>query len=709
MSRAAALRFPQTLLMICGILAAGAHAAPHRSGFGEEEEQRLAEIARAVTIHRDTYGVPHVYAETDAQCVFGFLYARAEDEFLRIERQVISHTARSAEAYGEAGMISDRIMLAFEIPRRGREGYESSPWEVKALCQGAADGLNWFLINNPDVTPVLIDRFEPWHFIATEFGMNLAGLSLGEGQRLLQGGQGTPGQQRSRDGSNVWAIAPERTRDGKTLFFSNPHIPLGELYEGHLHSEQGWNVSGGNAYGGGLFPWFGHNESLAWSLTVNYVDFMDVYAEAFDDPDDPNRYRHGDGWRDATVWNETIKVKTDAGLVDHQLELRKTHHGPVLLQKDGEWLSVGIAGMENCGMTAQFYAISRAADVYQAREAISGLDLVFHNIMFADRDGNLLYVYNGAVPRRDPSHDWLNILDGSDPTTDWDGYHEIDELPQVLNPESGWMQNCNSSPFTTSSTDNPLREDFPSYLANDNDDPRVSMSHTILGRDEPFTFESLATAAFDNRVHQADIWIPRLLEQAKADDQAAELAEVVAELEAWDRTLALDSVGATMFMLWFEQSMQTIFNNRDAPLLGALRRTIGRLESDFGTWRVAWGEINRHQVLDARSGQTYSDDRESWPCVGGNALAGVPFCFLARYGEGTKRRYGYHGHSYVGVFELGDTVRARSILPYGISHDPTSPHYADQAPLYARGEMKPAWFELSEIQANLERSYHPGE
>ncbi|MBI4878632.1 MAG: penicillin acylase family protein [Planctomycetes bacterium] len=712
-----ATRFLLVLLLLSGCSPLAPQAALARRGAAEEERARLEARSQAVTIHRDEYGVPHVYADTDANAVFGYVYARAEDEFERMEQSLLGLLGRSAEVTGEAGVASDRVVLALEIPRRARETYAALPPDVRALCDAGADALNFYLLKHPETKRLLLDRFEPWYFIADNYSFNVAMLVMPEGQRLLGRGQegqesekrAPPADERAQDGSNMWAIGPQKSASGKAMLFINPHIPLHELYEGHLHSDAGWDFAGGNAYGGGLFPIIGHNEHLGWSFTVNYVDILDVYAETFDHPDDPDSYRYGDGWRKATVWKETVKVKTEGGFEERALTLKKTHHGPILGEKDGRQLAVRIARMEENNMLRQLYAMSRARNVEEFKQAASLLGIVFHNLMCADSAGNIYYVYNAAIPRRDPSFAWGEVLDGSDSATEWQGYHSLDELPQVQNPECGWMQNCNSSPFVTAADTNPRREDFPSYMATDPSDPRVAMSRSILSGKETFTFEEWARAAFDTHVHEADHWVERIVLACEKSD--GRLAEATALLAEWDRSISLDSTAATLFLLWFESLAAQLLAGEpaDEKIREGLEAVLALLEGRFGAWRVPWGDINRHQRRDLRSGEAFSDERASWPCLGGHGVAGVCFCFLAKTPEGCKRRYGFHGHSFVSVVEFGDTVRALSIVPFGVSRDPASPHYADQAPLYARGEFKPAWFELEEIQAHLERSYHPGE
>ena len=674
-----------------------------------------AKLARTVTIYRDTYGVPHVFGRTDAATAFGFAYAQSEDNFWRVEENFIHALGRASEVYGEKNLDDDRLNRALEIPKLAREEYARLDNHMRSICDSFAAGFNYYLERHPEVRPRLLTKIEPWYTLAfIRYNYYQNGFAR---DRIFRRTQlqtaAIDSDLREHTGSNGWVIGPAKSATGHAMLFINPHLPFfgsGQVYEGHVHSDEGWNFTGYTRFGF-PFPYVGHNENGGWVSTDNAADLTDVYLETFDDPARPLAYKYGNGYRLATERVEEVRVKTATGFETRKFTMRKTHHGPILGARDGKMLALRMAKHGSDGWLREWYDMTRATSLAAMKRAMTPLNMLFGNVMYADRQGNTWYLYNGAIPKRDPRFDWTKPVDGSDPATEWQGYHTIDELPQLTNPKTGWMQNCNTTPFLLTSEGNPDPKQFPKYMVQEGDNPRGAISREILVSKPKFTFAEWTRFAFDTRVMNAGKRLPELIAALKKDLDSqmqsgdARLREVYDELVRWDRRSTNDSAAMTIFSLWHDR----VSNDGKVDPLAALKEVVSTLQRDFGTWKVAWGEISRLQRIDESKGEEFQDVRASIPAPGVNGNDGAVFTLYAAPMRNQKRRYGVAGGSYVSVVEFAPRVRAFSVHTFGASGDPKNKHYMDQAVLYARGEFKPAWITLEDIRANLEAAYHPGE
>jgi penicillin amidase len=689
-------------------------AVANAQNAGTKTTDPLAKLARTVTIYRDTYGVPHVFGRTDASTAFGFAYAQAEDNFWRVEENFIYALGRASELYGEKTLDEDRLNHALEIPRLAREEYARLDAHMRSLCDAFAAGFNYYLAHHSDVHPRLLTKIEPWYtlaFIRYNYYQNgfahdpsLRGIGLQTAA--------IDNDLKEQTGSNGWVIGPSKSASGYALLFINPHLPFfgsGQVYEGHVHSDEGWNFTGYTRFGF-PFPYVGHNENGGWVSTDNAADLEDVYFETFDDPARPLAYKYGSGYRLASEHIEEIRVKTGSGLETRKFTMRKTHHGPIVAAREGKLFAIRMSKFESDGWLREWYDMTRATSLAALKRAMTPLNMLFGNVMYADRQGNTWYLYNGAVPKRDPRFDWTKPVDGSDPATEWDGYHTIDELPQLTNPKTGWMQNCNTTPFLLTSEGNPDPKQFPKYMVQEGDNPRGAISREILSSKTTFTFVEWSQVAFDTRVMSAGKRLPELLgvlkqHLDKSSSSDSPLRGVYDELVRWDQRSANESVAMTLFSLWHDR----VSRDRVKDPLAALQEVIDSLQRDFGTWKVAWGELNRLQRPDESKAEDFQDSRPSLAVSGVNGNDGAVFTFYAAPMQGQKRRYGVAGGTYISVVEFAPKVRAMSVHTFGASGDPKSRHYTDQSALYARGEFKPAWLTLQDIQAHLEVAYLPGE
>lgn len=687
-------------------------------------------LAESVTIHRDEWGVPHIEGPTDASISFGLAYAQAEDYFWQVEDTYVASLGRYAELYGEAGVDKDLLNRSFEIAPQAKADYAKLDPELQAICAGYTAGLNHYLAKHPDFKPRLITHFEPWNVLAyeryvlLEFLFGKTHAPKGNVKKIAE-------EIKAATGSNVWAIGPSRTKSRKAMLFANPHQPwfgYGQFYEAHVKSGEGLNFSGSCFFGGPLLT-IGHNEHLGWSHTVNEPDVGDVWLETFDDPANPLSYKYGDGHRQATQWQETIRIKQPTGFQDRVVTLRKTHHGPLVgKQADGRYLAVKIARLSEGSRMRQALKMAKSKNFGEWKNAMASLDLQMFNTCYADKEGNIFYVFNGAIPKRDPSFDWTKPVDGSDPRTEWQGLHTFDELPQILNPASGYLQNCNSTPFITTDEGNPAIGDYPAYMVEDrfDDKRRAKVSRMLLRDMHDITFDKWKEACWDTTLYWPLVHLPALAIELQALHKtdaalAAKVQPYFDHLTTWDCKSTIDSTPTTLCYLWYEElygrgypveTLKPEFVDRPAAKFQALATAAGKLQAFYGNWKVKWGDISRiqrHANFADAAQVPFSDSLPSLPCAGVPGPLGVVFnTYYAPPSAAHKKQYGAVGGSFIGAYEFGDKVEAATILQFGESSDPKSPHFMDQAELYSKRQFKPGWFEWNDVVAHAKRSYHPG-
>jgi len=705
--------------------------------------------AKTVTITRDSWGVPHIEAPTDAAVVFGMAWAQAEDNFWQIEEDYLSALGQSASVHGEAGLANDLVRAAFEVVRLSREEFEREPPERKALWNAWADGLNYYLRMHPEIRPRAIRRFEPWFPFAifraawattTIDGVRLRDVvatpvgapTLVAGPRPAASATTTPtaddlmaaaapvpleGEPGMPIASNAWAVAPSRTANGHALLFQNPHVGFfggGQRWELHIRSGEGWHVSG-FAILATPIPRSGHNDHLGWTHTNTAADAADAWIERFDHESDPDSYRYGDGWRQAAAFEAAIDVSTTAGVERRKYRFLRTHRGPVIAGPDGRRFSVRIARFDEGGSLQQWYAMGRAHNLEEFQAALAATAFPISNTTYADDAGNIYYLHGNAVPRRDQQFDWSQPVDGAVPATEWQGFHSIDELPHLLNPAAGWIQNTNSTPFlATADGSNLDAADYPSYMARETDNARARVSRRILSAEERWTFDEWQVAAFDTRVLEAEDAIPRIVDEwerlgARDPESASRIDETVEDLRTWDRVSTVRSTAMTSFVLWWERMSRPGANEGEWPRTRALRDVVDSLEAKWASTRVAWGEMNRLQRVHTSGNAPFDTAKPSLPVAGGPGALGIIFNVGTRTGPDGRHRYGVRGHTWVSVVDFGERPEARSIVTFGQSADPASPHWFDQASLFAVGRFKPAWFTREEVDADAQHRYHPGD
>ncbi|MDH5213734.1 MAG: acylase [Gammaproteobacteria bacterium] len=702
----------------------------------DTEFDRLKARAEKVSIVRDDFGVPHIYAKTDADAVFGMLYAQAEDDFNRIERNYVWATGRLAEIDGEQALYSDLRARLYMSVDEAKAAYDAAPQWLKDLCDAFADGLNFYLLSNPGVKPRLLTRFEPWmpmFFSEGSIGGDIEQIPL-EGIRSFYGG-GDPATEIRGDsraftepqGSNGFAIAGKLTESGNAMLLINPHTSFFFRGEIHVVSEEGLNAYGAVTWGQ-FFVYQGFNENTGWMHTSTEVDFMDEFVEDVFEENGRLLYRYGEEIRPVQISEVTLRYKDGAVWSERSFTTYRTHHGPVTHSLDGEWVATRInwdpvRALEQSFVRTKLDGHDGFRDMMNIRTNSS------NNTVYADSQGNIAYYHGNFVPRRNPQFDYSKPVDGSDPATDWQGLHDVDETITILNPQNGWIQNCNSTPFTAAAEFSPVRENYPHYMAPDPENFRGIHAVRVLTGQSGLTLDKLIDLAYDPYLPGFEDLIPGLVKAYdEAPDADPELAGAIDLLREWDFQVSADSVAMTLAHFYGSayqekgvipqhladaSDMQRIlYFASQSPADERLRifaETMAMLDSDFGQWKTAWGEVNRYQRLNGDIVQAFDDNEPSLPV----AMASGNWGALASYGAkrypGTKRIYGTSGNSFVAVVEFGDRVRAKSLLAGGQSGDPASPHFDDQAQRYVDRQFKEVAYYPEDVERRAVRRYRPGE
>ena len=697
---------------------------------------RWKKAAQQVTILRDKWGIPHVFGKTDADAVFGMIYAQAEDDFNRVELNYINAMGRLAEVEGEKEIWRDLRMKMYIQPDAMKAKYAASPAWLQKLMNAFADGLNWYLHTHPEVKPKLITRFEPWmalSFSEGSIGGDIESIDLKQLERFygkrtelaqLDMGKGFDPEPR---GSNGFAISPKLSKSGRALLMINPHTSFYFRPEVHMVSEEGLNAYGAVTWGQ-FFIYQGFNDKLGWMHTSGGGDVIDEYLETVTERGGKFFYKYGEGERQVRAVPVTLPYKTPGGaMASRTVTAYFTHHGPVVRELDGKRVAVKMMDEPLKALT-QSYTRTKAKNYNAFYKAMELRTNSSNNTVYADADGNIAYFHGNFIPRRDPRFDWSKPVDGSNPATEWKGLHDIKETITLFNPSSGYISNTNNWPFSSAGASSPKRQDYPDYMWSLPENARGRHAERVLKGAKDFTIDSLIAASYDSHLTAFEPLLPQLFKDHEAlpesDPRKAQLAEQVAVLRNWDQRYATASVPTSLAVYWAQDMVAQhgpraraqgtpVVDFITARLsaeerLASLARATDKLQSDFGDWRTPWGEINRFQRISGDIDQQYDDSKPSWPV----AFASANWGSLASFGmvakQKTKRIYGDRGNSFVAAVEFGPRVRAKSILAGGQSGDPRSPHFSDQAEMYSRGEFKDVLFYREDIEKQLERRYHPG-
>jgi acyl-homoserine-lactone acylase len=699
--------------------------------------QRWQATAQRVTVMRDTWGIPHLFGKTDADAVFGLMYAQAEDDFNRVELNYINAMGRLAEVDGEGELWRDLRMKMYITPTRLKALYATSPAWLKKLMVAYADGLNYYLHTHPEVKPKLITRFEPWmalSFSEGSIGGDIEDIRLkplqqfyGKGAVLAEA-RPTDARHGEPTGSNGFAIAPSMSATGHAMLMINPHTSFYFRPEVHMVSEEGLNAYGAVTWGQ-FFIYQGFNDRAGWMHTSGGADVIDEYLETVTEKDGKYFYQYGATLRPMKAVPITLPYKTATGMASKTVTAYFTHHGPVIREAGGKWVSVKMMDDPLTALT-QSYTRTKARNYAAFSKTMDLRTNSSNNTVYADADGTIAYFHGNFVPRRDVRFDWRKPVDGSDPATEWKGLHTVAQTIHLRNPASGYLHNTNNWPFSGAGASSPKQQDYPAYMWANPENARGINAARVMGQLKPVNIDGLISMAYDSHLAAFDILLPSLFAAYDAlpesDAARAALAQQVAALRAWDRNTSLASTPTSLAVYWGRALNEAATGNPHpssslpwldymlsqtgpAGQLKALERASARLQADFGNWQTPWGEINRFQRIDGNPVQQYDDSKPSWPVGFGAATWGSLASLVMKAPQTTKRTYGDHGNSFVAAVEFGPRIRAKSILAGGNSGNPASKHFSDQAEMYSKGQFKDVQFYKRDIEAHLERQYHPGE
>jgi acyl-homoserine-lactone acylase len=700
------------------------------------DSARWDQHARRITIVRDDWGIAHVRGKSDADAVFGMIYAQAEDDFNRIETNYLNSMGRLAEAEGESAIYKDLRMKLFLDPVDIQARYAASPQWLQELMTAWADGLNYYLHTHKDVKPRVIRHFEPWMaltFSEGSIGGDIERVSLSQleafygKRRIAMLADEDPTVFREPSGSNGFALAPAITADRKAMLLINPHTSFFFRSELQVTSEQGLNAYGAATWGQ-FFIYQGFNERLGWMHTSSGVDVVDEFLETVDGQGDSLLYKYGDEWRPLKSVQIDVPYRTsDDKLATRTFTVYKTHRGPIVRELDGKWVSIALMHRPSEALQQSFLR-TKARDYKSYVKATELQANSSNNTIFADADGNIAYLHPQFVPKRDDRFDYTQPVDGSDPATDWQGLHKLDELPYVFNPGNGWIMNTNNWPYSAAGEYSPKREKFPRYMDSVGENPRGLHAIRVLENKKDFTISSLQAAAYDPYLTAFARLIPPLVQayDGLAADQPlrAQLKEQIELLRKWDYLWSVDSTATSLAVFWGEALWKVVADTaREANVsiydymadratpeqkLQSLLTASNRLAGDFGNWRTPWGQINRFQRLTGDIVQPFNDDAPSIPVAFASAQWGSLASFGVRPQPGVKRYYGTSGNSFVAIVEFGDKVRARAVSAGGESGNPKSPHFNDQADRYSRGDLREVYFYPAQLTGHTKRTYQPG-
>ncbi len=724
----------------------------------QAELARWRQHAQHVRIVRDTWGIAHVYGRSDADAVFGMIYAQAEDDFNRIERNYLNGLGWLAQAEGETAIYSDLRERLFVDVDQLQELYRTAPPWLKSLMVAWSDGLNYYLSKHTDVNPKVIHRFEPWmalSFTEGSIGGDIESIDLTQLEKFY--GQATPPTvgppnrraalghlalgrpalrrpeqpvlEENPGGSNGFAIAPRLSASGHAMLWINPHTSYYFRSELQMASEQGLNVYGAVTWGQ-FFVYQGFNSHNGWMHTSNGGDAIDEYAEDIVNKSDGLYYKYATQLKKLRVTQISIPFKRADGTGTRTFTVYYSHHGPIIRADNGKWIAIKLLQAPVSALS-QSYLRTKTTDYASFRKIQDMRTDTSNNTVYADADGTIAYFHGNFIPKRDTHFDFTHPVDGSNPATEWRGPHAVKDTITLLNPSNGWIFNSNNWPFSAAGAQSPKRENYPAYMWTKGENPRGIHAAEVLHDIHDVTLDSLIAAGYDAHLTAFDVLLPPLFasydalapNDPRAAAHGADLEAAITALRGWNHRTSADSVPTTVAIFWAQELVERkgaeardaeepvydylVGKLTDAERIAALSAALDKLRADFGRWQTPWGEVNRFQRLTDDIVQPFEDAKPSLPVGFAPSQWGALASFDWSKPRTTKKIYGSVGNSFVAAVDFGPRIRAKAIMSGGESGDPGSTHFTDQALMFTQGRFRDVFYYPEDVRAHAERSYSP--
>lgn len=708
--------------------------------FSAAEIERFKQQSLRTTIIRDNWGIPHIYGRSDADAVFGLLYAQCEDDFKRVEMNYIEKLGRMSEVKGESSLYDDlQIRLLIDTTAAIADYTTAQPW-LKKLLNAYADGINYYLYKHPETKPALLNRFKPWYPLLWTDGsigaINTADITTAELKNFYSGDKVTymaePKDPENQTGSNGFAFSPKVTASGNAILYINPHVTFYFRPEVQMVSEEGLNAYGAVTWGQ-MFVYQGFNKFCGWMHTSCNVDVADIYAEKIIIKDSTMYYEYDKRLRPLKIKNISISYKVGDALQTRTFKTYATHHGPIMAKRDDKWISLNSYNRSKTSLI-QSWKRTKAKGFEEYKKIMNLRANTSNSTVFADNKGNIAYWHGNFVPIRDKKYNWSKVMDGTTSATEWKGLHPVEETVHSYNPVNGWLQNCNSTPFSVAGKNSPKKANYPPYMAPDGENFRGVNAVKVLSKEKAYTLDKVIEAGYDTNLAAFEVLVPSLINifeknVAPTDTLYAALKEPIEELKKWDFHSSASSIATTLAIEWASKLSPTIqklyidegetdqventkrfaANATPEQVLPVLWTVVTDLKKKFGKWEMPWGEINRYQRISGDILQKYDDSKASIPVGFASALWGQLPSYNSRYYPATQKRYGVSGNSFICAVEFGPRIKAKSLLAGGESGNPNSKHFNDQLEMYTKGEFKDVLFYKEDVLKHAERTYHPGE